>query len=246
MFEESLVESTGLLRTRNRAPVYISMATQAAVLAAIVAVPLLHPEIITIHTPMLKSITAPVPPKAPPPPPQQPVHLENVSTVANAPAAPTSAPQIHREALEIFSSDKTSVDGPLLPMNPGIMSNSNVPFAIGGPPTGTTVNVASSVPATRSSPLSVSTGVSNGLLLAPIQPVYPQIARMTRIEGVVVIQAIISKQGRIESARLVSGPPLLVQAALDAVRNARYRPYMLNNEPTEVQTTFSVNFRLSN
>jgi protein TonB len=69
---------------------------------------------------------------------------------------------------------------------------------------------------------------------------------MTRIEGVVVIQAIISKQGRIESARLVSGPPMLAQAALDAVKNARYRPYMLNNEPTEVETTFSVNFRLSN
>ena len=83
-----------------------------------------------------------------------------------------------------------------------------------------------------------------GNLLAPIQPVYPQVARITRTEGTVIIQAIISKSGRIESARVLSGQPMLQDAALQAVRAARYRPYLLNGQPTEVETTISINFRL--
>jgi protein TonB len=92
--------------------------------------------------------------------------------------------------------------------------------------------------------LNVSGGVSSGLLLAPINPVYPQIARITRTEGTVVIQAIISKSGRIESAHVLSGPAILQASALQAVRDARYTPYLLNHEPTEVETTISIIFRL--
>ncbi len=83
-----------------------------------------------------------------------------------------------------------------------------------------------------------------GLLLTPIQPVYPRIAVAAGIQGTVVMEAVISKTGRIESLHVVSGSPMLQTAALDAVRGARYRPYLLNGEPTEVQTTISVNFRL--
>jgi protein TonB len=60
----------------------------------------------------------------------------------------------------------------------------------------------------------------------------------------VVVQAIISRTGRIESAHVISGPEILQTAALDAVKQARYRPYLLNNEPTEVETTITINFRL--
>jgi protein TonB len=86
--------------------------------------------------------------------------------------------------------------------------------------------------------------VSAGLLLAPIQPLYPQLARITGTQGTVVIQAIISKSGRIESARVLSGPAMLQAAALDAVRSARYRPYLLNGQPTEVETTISIVFHI--
>jgi protein TonB len=82
------------------------------------------------------------------------------------------------------------------------------------------------------------------MLLAPIQPVYPAIAKVTRTEGTVVMEAVISKAGRIESLHAVSGPEMLRRAALDAVSAARYKPYLLNGEPTEVQTTITVNFRL--
>jgi protein TonB len=92
--------------------------------------------------------------------------------------------------------------------------------------------------------LHVSSGVVAGNLLAPIRPEYPQIAKITHTEGTVVIDAIISRTGSIESARILSGPPMLQRAALDAVRQARYRPFLLNGQPTEVQTTITINFRI--
>jgi protein TonB len=82
------------------------------------------------------------------------------------------------------------------------------------------------------------------MLLAPIRPAYPAIAKAAGVSGVVVVEAVISKAGTVESLRVLSGPDLLRAAALDAIRAARYHPYLLNGEPTEVQTTFTVNFRL--
>ena len=78
----------------------------------------------------------------------------------------------------------------------------------------------------------------------PIQPVYPVIARTAGVQGTVVLEATISTAGRIESLQVVSGPPMLRGAARDAVEVARYRPYKLNGQPTEVQTTITVVFRL--
>jgi protein TonB len=83
------------------------------------------------------------------------------------------------------------------------------------------------------------------MLLTPLHPVYPRIAIAIRTEGTVVIEAIISKTGNVESARVISGPPMLQNAALDAVRSALYAPFKLNGDPVEVQTTFSVNFKLN-
>jgi protein TonB len=82
------------------------------------------------------------------------------------------------------------------------------------------------------------------MLLTPIQPVYPAIAKVTRTEGSVVMEAVISKAGRIESLHVVSGPAMLRAAAMEAVQAARYEPFMLNGEATEVQTTITVVFRL--
>jgi protein TonB len=73
---------------------------------------------------------------------------------------------------------------------------------------------------------------------------YPPIAKAARVSGTVVLQATISKTGAIENLTVTSGPAMLQQAALDAVRTWRYRPYLLNNEPVEVQTTVNVIFTL--
>jgi protein TonB len=93
--------------------------------------------------------------------------------------------------------------------------------------------------------INVSTGVLKGMLLAPILPVYPGIAKAAHVEGSVVVEAVISRQGTIESLHVVSGPQMLQNAALEAIRAARYQPYRLNGEPTEVQTTITVNFRMN-
>jgi periplasmic protein TonB len=82
------------------------------------------------------------------------------------------------------------------------------------------------------------------MLMAPIHPVYPQIAIVTRTQGAVIVEAVISKVGRIDSAHVISGPPMLRQAALDAVEGAHYHPYLLTGVPVEVQTTVTVVFQL--
>jgi periplasmic protein TonB len=94
-------------------------------------------------------------------------------------------------------------------------------------------------------PKSISQGVALGLLVHKVVPQYPAIGRAVRAEGTVVLQATISKSGTIENLRVVSGPPLLQQAALDAVQQWRYRPYLLNGQPVEVETTVNVEFKLN-
>ncbi len=90
----------------------------------------------------------------------------------------------------------------------------------------------------------VSSAVSQGRVLTRVEPVYPPLARMARIQGTVVLKAIISKQGTIEELHVVSGHPMLTQAAIDAVQQWRYRPYMLLGEPVEVDTQIIVDFTL--
>jgi protein TonB len=75
--------------------------------------------------------------------------------------------------------------------------------------------------------------------------VYPPLARQARIQGPVQLRAIISKAGTIERLAVVSGHPMLAGSAIDAVRQWRYRPYLLNDEPVEIETEITVNFVLS-
>lgn len=99
-------------------------------------------------------------------------------------------------------------------------------------------------PVTVAHPLRLS-HMSEGDLIRKVQPAYPALARSARIQGIVVLQAVISKQGTIENLRLLSGHPMLAPAAIEAVRQWRYRPYILNNEPVEVETQITVNFSLA-
>jgi periplasmic protein TonB len=84
-----------------------------------------------------------------------------------------------------------------------------------------------------------------GNLILRVQPDYPSLARQVRVQGQVVLRAMISREGTIEKLQVLSGHPMLVQAAVDAVRQWRYRPYVLNGEPVEVETEVKVNFVLS-
>ena len=83
-----------------------------------------------------------------------------------------------------------------------------------------------------------------GSLIRRVQPSYPALARAARIQGQVVLAAVISKAGTIENLRTITGHPLLVPAAVEAVSQWRYRPYILNGEVIEVETQITVNFIL--
>jgi protein TonB len=99
-------------------------------------------------------------------------------------------------------------------------------------------------PATIARPLQIS-HMNEGNLIRKVQPTYPALARSARIQGTVLLQAVISKQGTIENLSVLNGHPMLVPAAIDAVRQWRYRPYILNDAPVEVETQITVNFTLA-
>jgi len=82
------------------------------------------------------------------------------------------------------------------------------------------------------------------MLIERTPPVYPNIAKTARVSGTVELHAIISTNGTIKDLQVVSGPVMLRQAAVDAVRSWRYQPYKLNNQPVEVETTINVLFTL--
>jgi len=241
MFEESLVESTGLIRNRNRWPTVISIATQATLAAVLISIPMLHPEILSLHAPSLAFIAPPPRPAPPPPPPTRVV--VTTSTTSSAPSAPAAPPMSNQRLIPTIEAagEIPNLNPTNITMNPGSTGN---PFGSTVPYTGTSISVA---PTTATKPgklLSVSSGVTTGHLITPIQPVYPRIAVAARMEGTVIIQAIISKSGQIESAHVLTGPAMLQSAALEAVRSAHYHPFLLNGDPTEVETTISINFRL--
>jgi protein TonB len=114
-------------------------------------------------------------------------------------------------------------------VNPSIFQGNRVP-AIVHQPTG---------------PVQVPSRISEGMLLEKTMPAYPVIAKAARREGTVVLQATISTRGTIENLRVLSGDPMLIEAARDAVMNWRYRPYLLNGKPVEVETTVNVVFKLT-
>jgi TonB family protein len=95
-------------------------------------------------------------------------------------------------------------------------------------------------------PVAISSGVAAGMLIQKTPPVYPTIAKTARVAGTVELEATISKTGTIKDLHVVSGPFMLRQAAVDAVRTWRYKPYELNNEPAEVETSINVVFNLAN
>jgi protein TonB len=238
MFVESLVESTPLLRSRNRLPALMSIGAQAALVAMVMAIPLLHPEVLPMAVNRMTTLAPPPLPVAPPPTVVDRPHVVPATTSVTLaiPAAPTPMLQALRA---VAISDGPPVDSPALAIGTAGTVNAALPAALiaSTPP-------ARVVGAESSKPMRISEGVTAGMLLAAIQPVYPQMARLTHTSGVVVVEAVISKAGKVESAHAVSGPAMLQSAAVDSVRAARYRPFLLNQEPTEVETTFTINFRM--
>jgi len=238
MFEDSLVESQGRIRTRSRWFAIGSFITQTALLLLLIVLPLLHPQALPRQS-LERLLIAPPPPRSP-----APVEVRRANNALARQSMPSLQAQLQAPR-SIPATTRTIVDsGP-----PGSPIGDVGGASDGGIPGG--MDLGSLAPAVRLAkppapqrPLAVSSGVAAGQLLSPIHPIYPEIAKRARIQGTVVIEATISRQGTIENLQVIEGPPMLRQAAIDAVAAARYRPFLLNGEPVEVQTSIHVIFSL--
>jgi protein TonB len=241
MFEGSLVESRDLVASKTRKWTALgSLALQCAIAAVLIAIPTLRPEMLPV------SVTAP---KITIPEMRQTQVVQQVTRAAVRAAAamsvPPTAPMVEQTRRFVFPQGTPVNDGAAPPVGPTTFgmgdSGAIAALAIIGVGSG----APTVVPRGRDTrPVRVSSGVVSGLLLSPITPVYPPIAKAAHVQGSVVIEAVISKAGHIESLNMVSGPEMLRSAALDAVRQARYAPYKLNGDPVDVQTVITVVFRM--
>ncbi len=240
MFEDSLFETGGRLNLRRGWTTLLSFALQACAVGLLILVPLLY----TNALPALRRVDIlPPPPRgaARPPEPQRPRSARQQSEIiGHTLLQPRSIPLVVAELHEDVPPPPNP--GPAGPLVTGATGDPNgVANSILTPqtPVHPTLN-----PPERKTPLPVSSGVVQGNLMSQVKPQYPHTAIAARVQGQVVLVAIISKQGTIENLQTVSGHPLLVPAAIEAVRLWRYRPYLLNGVPVEVETQITVNFSL--
>lgn len=234
MFEDAVFESTGSIHTRSRRWMMATFALNSAVVLALALYPLLDPEAL----PGIVNTILMVAPPSQTPPPRPPEQQRMV--------------QVTRESEMIGS----RVLAPrLIPSTPYAPAAPETPViaSVGGWGDDSSGKDLSVFRETRAAPTvrqanpataRISQGVMEGLLIRKVVPTYPPLARAIGIEGTVVLQASISTSGTIEHLRVVSGPELLQKAALDAVGQWRYRPYLLNGAPVEVETTVNVTFTL--
>ena len=241
MFEDSLIESGGKLSTKRGRTTTFSFVLQAIIIGVMILIPLMFTEALP-KTQLMTFLVAPPPPPPPPPPPAAVVKVKPVETdiVNNQLRTPTKIPK----KVEMIKEE----DAPP-PQMAGVVGG--VPGGIpGGQMGGVIGGIISStpvaVPKVAVQRVRISQGVTQGMVLRRVQPAYPQMAKIARVQGAVVLAAIIGKDGTIQNLHVVStASPLLNQSAIDAVKQWRYRPYILNGEPVEVDTTVTVNFTLS-
>jgi periplasmic protein TonB len=243
MFEDSLIESGGRLRSKRGATTMLSFFLQAVLLGILILIPLIYTEALPKQQ-LMTFLVAPPPPPPPPPPPAAVVKVvrQVVSEIANGQLrTPTKIPEKVQMIKEEEAPPVSGIGG-VVGGVPGGVPGGQMGGVIGGIISSTPVPVPKVATPQR---VRVSQGVSQGLLIHQVKPAYPPLARQARIQGAVVLQAVIAKDGSIQGLHVVSGHPMLTQSAIDAVKQWRYKPYFLNGEPVEVETQITVNFTLS-
>ena len=236
MFQETLLESSPTPNPRRGWSLATAFTAQTTIAALLIVVPLLSSAVITISTPAM-----PVPLSYAKPAAETPraasggtssgLHFANQQEVVNLNVG---------RSLIIGNAVSDNNNGPSSPnVNPCVVGEL-CPSAGGPPnllPSGPTI-----IPTRPDRPVIVS-HMSEGLLINKVIPAYPMIAVHAGVQGEVKLHAIIARDGTIQSLSVISGHPLLTGAALDAVRQWRYKPYLLNKEPVEVETYITVNFK---
>ena len=246
MFEDSLIESGGRLKTKRGWTTILSFIFQMMLLGVMILIPLIYTDALPRQQ-LMTFLVAPPPPPPPPPPPAAVVHVVKVvqTDIVNGELrTPTKIPKKVEMIKEDEAPPPSSGMGGVVGGVPGGVAGGSLGGVIGGiiSSTPAPVRVVAPPPPAR---VRVSAGVQAGNLLHEVKPLYPQIAKAARVQGAVVLQANISKTGTIENLKVVSSHPMLVQSALDAVRQWRYKPYLLNGEAVDVETQITVNFTLA-
>jgi protein TonB len=251
MFEQTFVESAN--QTRKGASVLVSFIVQVALITVAVLIPLIFTDSLP-KTQLTSFLVAPPPPPPPPPPPAAaPVKVVKViprQFDANKLMAPKVIP---KDIANIKEEELPPMAG-----TPGVVGG--VPGGVpGGTPGGVLGGIIGSVPSAAPPPPPVkdapkpvtpkSVRVGGNVMAAKLirqpKPTYPPLAKQARIQGTVRFNAVIGKDGTIQNLTLVSGHPLLIPSAQEAVRQWLYQPTTLNGEAVEVVTTIDVNFTLS-
>ena len=184
------------------------------------------------------AVSAPAPKNSPTASAQQPVSVASVNTATDLqPKKPTSAPLIVKSTAPSVTHHAQGEESSQLPSALAVAPS-------GASPLGAVLSSApSSVPKLSASRIRVSQGVSQGLVIKRVQPKYPANALSAHIEGAVQIEATINKEGIVVNPKVLSGEPTLAAAAVEAVRQWRYKPYYLDGDPVEIQTQITVNFK---
>ena len=245
MFEQSLVE-LHIKKGRSLVGLVVSSVLQLLVLGVLILFPLLNYYELPAAE-LMTFLVAPPPPPPPPPPPEmapQKVAPEKFDPLA----APKEIPDevaIIEEAIPAPAQTITGVVGGVIGGTPGGQIGgviggiiSNAPMIAPPPP-------PKKKPPPTPKRIRVGGAVQRANLIRQVKPVYPALARQARIQGTVRLTAIIAKNGFIEELQVLGGHPLLVPSALQAVKQWRYKPTLLNGQPVEVVTQIDVNFTLS-
>jgi protein TonB len=243
MFEDSLLESGGRLKTKRGRTTFLAFMLEVGLVVLLVLVPLIFTEALPKQQ-LMTFLVAPPPPPPPPPPAAAPVHIvKQIQTdiVNGQLRTPTKIP----EKVQMIKEDEAPpamASSGVVGGVPGGIPGGQMGGVIGGIISSTPVAVPKVATPQR---VRVSSGVSSGLLIRKVNPNYPPLAKQARIQGTVLLRAQISKDGSIENLQLISGHPMLAPAAIEAVKQWKYKPYLLNGEPVEVDTEVQVNFTLS-
>jgi len=244
MFDDSLLDTSWAQRARRSWTTLTSFGLQAIVIGLLLLVPLLT----TVGLPSVRTVSTPISAGRPDPAPARQPHSTPGRPVQVVPVISTQIMMPGRIPATVSVGDDPAPQPPGEPCT-GICGA--IGPATGGPEI---PGISSLLPGERIMPtlrtqperFFRTSRMMEGSLIRRVQPVYPPLARSARIQGPVVLAAVINKSGTIDNLRALSGHPMLVPAAVDAVRQWRYRPYILNDEPVEVETQITVNFILGN
>ncbi len=236
MFADSFCDSAWSDRSRRGWSTLASFAAQTLVVAILLFLPLLYLPGLPRLT-LFRSILLP-PPAPAPAPPHSASRTGQSNLIGTHLMAPTQIPRLVNQVTDAVA-PAPEIDLSTVGVTHGMgdAQGRGTVFGLGnsGP------LVPPPPPPAHHPPVS---HMMEGNLIQRVEPRYPPLAIQARIQGLVILRAVISRSGLIENLQLVSGHPLLARAAMEAVGQWRYRPYVLNGEPVEVETEVKVNFTL--